>query len=456
MTAAATVNHRYLYPFQSAIDTAAGHKRLRLATSGGLEQHPYFFQGRMRYPRRTSDLLLACSEVSRTRFYHPGELQERLLAAADPVVTAGGERLRFESFSVCCGVYCRLDLKPEAIDGDWTGKGTTNVDFNPPMRASLAGLLDSEAVGLNVGADRVELERSSGCQVEKKVKLPVRWLRGFVEVQSYQARMKPAFCVPASSLREILASVSPQQTWRKGAVAYIVPAGKGIRLSQRPSPGAVAVGSPGRLKILEGLLRHASAVRIYSGDDGVSDFELSLGEGSFHLLLSPDAARGFSGEGQALLQLAGEKSGRQLSQVRAQLKWQSRIDPLSLSSELALDLSSVATSLALLGARGLVGYDLSEGTYFHRELPFDLELVEELHPRLKKARSLVAEKSVQIVAKKGETIEAYVQGDGARHRVILTEAEGRCTCPWYAKNQGERGPCSHMLAVEIAAGAEQC
>ncbi|MCI0351048.1 MAG: hypothetical protein L0Z53_16605, partial [Acidobacteriales bacterium] len=210
MTAAAAVNVRYLYPFPSIVDSPDNRPRLLLATSGGVAPNPFFFQGRMQYPRRTSDMLLGCSLVSRTRFYHPGELRERLLSAADPVVTSGGERLRFEAFSVCCGVYCRVDLKPEAIDGEWTGRGTTNVDFNPPMRAALSGLLDSERVGLNVGADGVELERKSGSVVEKKVKLPVRWLKGFVEVQAYQARMNPAIEVSAAELRQLLRTVPEQ------------------------------------------------------------------------------------------------------------------------------------------------------------------------------------------------------------------------------------------------------
>ena len=455
MDAAAAVNIRYLYPFPSALEAVADKPRLLLATSGGSQLHPFFFQGQMRYPRRTADLLLACSLVSRTRFYHPGELRERLLASADPVVTSGGERLRFEAFSVCCGVYCRLDLKPEALDGEWTGRGTTNVDFNPPMRAALAGVLGSEDVRLNVGADRVELERTSGSTVEKKVKLPVRWLKGFVEVQSYQCRMKPALEVPASELRQLLRTVPEHQTWQKGAVSYIVPAGKGVRLSQREGPKAVAVGAPGRLKILENILRHAKIVRIYSGDDGVSDWELICDECSFHILLSPEAARGFSGEGQALATLARDSGEDLLARIKAQLQWQAKIDPQSLAAHVNAGADAVMASLAMLGSRGLVGFDLSENSYFHRELPFAMDLVEELQPRLRKARALVEEKCVRIVSRRADNIDADVQGDGAEHRVMLAESDARCTCPWYAKHPGERGPCSHILAVEILANGEE-
>lgn len=455
MTAATALNVHYLYPFPSVLETHSAQPRLVLATSGGVAAYPYFFSGQMQQPRRTSDMLLACSLISRTRFYSPTELRERLLMAADPVVTSGGERLRFEAFSVCCGVYCRLDLNPQAIDGEWMGRGTTNVDFNPPMRAALAGVLTSERVGLSVGADRVVLEQSSGSTVEKKVKLPVRWLKGFVEVQAYQARMKPAFEVPAAELRLLLRSLPEHQTWQKGGMAYVVPAGKGVRLSQREQARSVTIGTPGRLKVMSDLLRHAQTVRIYGGTDGVSGWEIVCPEASFHLVLSPDAARGFSGEGQALSHLAGAGGADDLAKVRSQLSWQAKIDPQSLSANLKTDASSVLSSLSLLGSRGLVGYDLAEGTYFHRELPFDLELVEELQPRLQKARQLVQDRSVRIVSQKDGVIDAYVKGSDAEHHVMVDENEARCTCPWYSKHPGERGPCSHILAAEIQARGDE-
>src|ERR1044071_4897396 len=108
----AAVEHTYEYPFASEVIDGAGGKRLRLATSGAKREHPHFFQGWMRQPRRTSDMLLALSLISRTRYFLAPGMLGRILAAADPVVTSGGERLRFEAFSVCCGVYGRVDLHP--------------------------------------------------------------------------------------------------------------------------------------------------------------------------------------------------------------------------------------------------------------------------------------------------------------------------------------------------------
>jgi len=452
---AATLTVDYQYPFASALVSSAVSKReLRLATSGGVEKNPYFFSGRFVSPKQTADLLLALSAISRTRFFSPGELRERLIAAADPVVTSDGKRLRLEVFSVCCGAYARLDLHTDALDGDWIGKGTTNVDFNLPMRAALATVMNSEDVALTVGVDRLELERGEKSIVERKVKLPVRWLKGFVEVQVYQSALKQVMELPALELAKTIRTLPPQNIMQAGAVTYLVPAGRGIRLSQRETPGAVAVGAISRLKILEPILRYAKSVCVYSSDDAVTAFELKLDNGSFFFVLSPNAARGFSGEGQALSSLAQKSSTDVLARVKSALVWQEKISAHELSSSLGLDIDSVVGALQVLGTRGLVGYDLSNGAFFHRELPFDLTLVEELQPRMKKARELFEQKNVRLTHGKDSDsdgrAEAYVKGTTGDHYIQITEDGARCTCDWFAKNQGDRGPCSHILAAELA------
>ena len=56
----------------------------------------------------------------------------------DPVLTSTASILRLEGFSGCCGVYVRADLPADLFEGDVKGRGTTNVDFNDPMRNALA------------------------------------------------------------------------------------------------------------------------------------------------------------------------------------------------------------------------------------------------------------------------------------------------------------------------------
>ena len=131
--ATAELTYRYLAP--STVRETDGRAEVSLATSGGREDNPYFFTGFLGAPRQTAQALLVVAEVARTRYYEPPTMVAARIAAADPVVTSNLDRLRFESFSACAGVYARLDLEPGVLDGRPPEWGTTNVDFNPPMRA---------------------------------------------------------------------------------------------------------------------------------------------------------------------------------------------------------------------------------------------------------------------------------------------------------------------------------
>lgn len=443
-----TLPHAYRYQAPSVVVSTNVGPELTLATSGGPEAHPYFLRGRLTDPRLTSDLLLSLVRVVHSRFHMPPAMLARILALADPVVTCGEERVRFEGFSACCSAYARVDLLPEAIDGTLFKTGTTNVDFNPDMRAALARLGTGREASLTVGRDAVELETDSGRVVERKVDLPMRWLKGFVEVQSHQAAMEPRMEIGGIDARRFLSGLPRQGT--HGKPAWIVRSGAGLRLSQVSSPGGVRVGGIERLRMLEDLARHAKLLRIYAAGAGdASGWEVVTSTARFHLVLSSEVWRGFSGEGQALSLLARENDTA-VARVRNALGWRPKLDVGDLSSSCALEPATVRDALARLGASGLVGYDLSEGAYFHRELPFDLSRLDSMQPRLKSAREIVAAKGVEISSRNGEHVVAWVRTSNGEQHVKISPDGERCSCPWYGKHQGDRGPCKHVLAVQIA------
>ncbi len=448
----ATVEHTYRYGAASRADDRLGGVDLRLATAGSDGPGPAFFRGRLARPVRAADLLRGVVEVVRSRFYIPPQVISRILAMADPVVTCGDEVIRFEGFSACCGAYARADFLPSALDGDRIERGTTNVDFGAPMRAALARIRDGDDVGLAIGADSVELARVGEAVEERKVPLPIRWLAGFVEVQAYQARMSPRIELSAAEAARFLRSL-PRGSGT--GTAWIVPSGRGLRLSQMKATGAVRIGGVGRLRILEPILRHARSLRIHADEpSGATAWELVLDEARFHLVLSPEVSRGFSGEGQVLDALARPRWLDALSRARAALRWESRIDPDAIAGRAGLDRADVLGALAAMGSRGLVGFDLAEGAYFHRELPFDLQQVEALHPRLRSARKLAEGGGVRFTRRDRADVEAFVKGTEIEHRVRIVGDQATCTCPWQARHNGERGPCKHVLAVRIELGEE--
>jgi uncharacterized Zn finger protein len=56
---------------------------------------------------------------------------------------------------------------------------------------------------------------------------------------------------------------------------------------------------------------------------------------------------------------------------------------------------------------------------------------------------------VRISRRDENRIEAFVPGTDVEHRVVVTGEGATCTCPWHAKHGGERGPCKHILAVQV-------
>ncbi len=456
MSAAVQLPYTYRYIEPSALARQGPDWGLRLATCGGVSaepsEHPFFFEGRLRQPQVVAAMLLTLAKVVSTRFWMP--LNPALL---DPVVTSSEEVLRFEGFSSCCGVYARADLGAETFDADIQGRGTTNVDFNPAMRGALAQLRQNDGVRLAVGSTSVQLTRAAEAVIEKKVKLPVRWLKGFTEVQAYLPGLQPRFTISAQEalrfLRSLPRSGNPKQAW------WLTELGRGLRLSPRETRGAVRVTGTERIRILEPLLPHAVKLSVWAAEgSGVSAWEVHFATGRFSILVSPELARGFSGEGQMLERLADKAGQEALPPVRAALRWQARIDAAAVSAGSRLPAPAVEAALAILGSRGLVGFDLATGAYFHRELPFDMDKVEALQPRLLDARQIVAENRLRIVSQQGAgdelRAEVYVQGAEVEHRVRLLPEGDKCTCPWYGKHQGDRGPCKHVLAARIVLNPE--
>ncbi|MGW5577215.1 SWIM zinc finger family protein [Micromonospora chokoriensis] len=435
----AVQTYRYLQP--SAL-RAAG---LDLQTSGGPAANPRFFSGFLTTPVAAAAGLLAVAEVARTRYHQPVSS-----ASLDPVVTGSRERLRFESFSGCCGVYARMDVVPDGFDGEVVGHGTTNVDVNPPLREALARVGGIEPLHMAVGPDDLTVSTMDGAVVERKVPLPRRWLRGFAEVQVLTAGFEPRAEIPAADAVAFLRRLPGA---RDRSVLWAVPAGRTLRLTSRPVPGAVCLAGAGRLAALRGLLRHARSLRVYgpavrAGSPAVpSTWELDTGALRLSLTLSPEPYRGFSGEGAALLALAGDEVIDDAELVGGLLAWDPTVDVAALADATGLPDGRVRAALAQLGTAGRVGFDVAEGAYFHRAMPYDAGRAERDNPRLVGARTLVEQGAVRR-----DEEHATVRSGDEDYRVRrLPDGSFTCTCHWWANHRGQRGPCKHALAVAMMA-----
>ena len=452
----------YRYGAASRLEEDGG---LALATSGGstpegAASRPYFFSGFMERPDVVAAGLLAVARVARTRFYVPpgmvpapgGGLTR--VGALDPVVTSTAEGLRFESFSVCCGVYARLDVEADALDASHSAVGVTNVDVNQPLRAALASLRVGEPLHLDVGERGLTATTLDEEVIEERVPLSLRWLKGFSETQMLSSAMLPLHALGAAQARAFIRGLPRSSA--TGTVMWAGRAVRGLRLGTRPAPGAACVAGPERLRVFEPLVHHLTSLEAFgppvdAGSEPVASLWVAHMPGArLSIGLSPAKSRGFSGEGAVLASLGDPRVEEDADMLSVLLSFEPRIDTGAMAERAGLAPDRVAGGLALLASSGLVGFDVWAGAYFHRPLPVRADALTAMHPRLVGARTLIDRGAIS----REEGSRFRVASGANRYRVDAPDdpyaiAEYRCTCPWWMKHRGGRGPCKHVLAVSL-------
>ena len=394
----------YRYPFASDFykgDTPsldAATVNLRRAV-----EHPYLFQGKVLCPTGFAKYLSLLTKIVKTHFFL--RLDPNYL---DPVVTVAKDMIRLECFSACCGVYARADLPMNSFDGEPVTFGTTNVDFGLKMQLALARITDNDPIEFRIGREQVELATSTENVIERKVELPMRWVKSFTEVEPLQKQLRDRIKVDRGQATKFFRSLpkgkSPKQKM------YATPMGTGLRLSTRKNGGAVPFSGVHRVSVLESLMPVCDFLRVWADEDtGVSGWEVDGAAGRFFALLSPEPYRGFSGEGQNLDRLATE--------------------PWELTH---------------------AGFDVVQQSDFERELPLDLTGFIKLQPRLKNANKLLESGEISVVKSLGSReFDVSVPGRPVAHYVRIREAGNACSCRWYSRFQGSRGPCKHVLAATM-------
>lgn len=279
---AEALEHAYLYPFASELSRARG---LRLAASGtDASGHPYL-DARAKSPRAVALLLRSVSDVVRSRHHIPAAMLERILAESDPVFTVHRDVLRVEGFSSCCGLYARADLDADAWHDADLRPGSTNVDFNEPMRAALGRVRDVDDARVVVAEAGVSLAVSEaggarGPVQERRVRLPIRWIKSFLEVQIVQSRMELRAELPGVAALRFLRSLPKARGTSEAA--YVLPHPGGLRLTRARSNEAIRLAGYGRLRVLEALLPRATGVRIFADPvTGASAWQLELERARF-------------------------------------------------------------------------------------------------------------------------------------------------------------------------------
>ena len=431
--------------------TASSVTRDRLAlalapalTPDGPVASPSFFHGFATEPQVLARGLLSLADITATRYFKYTPTTQR-----DPVLTAHGDRLRAEVFSACNSVYARLDLLGSGLDGGDVSHGTTNVDIGMATRRALASVGRNELFHLDVGRDGLTVATPSAASAERPVEMPDRWVHALGNVAEIHRRLTRAFTLDRAAARTLLTSI-PAAT-AAGSAGWLTQTAAGVRIAPRRTTGAVHVHGLHRLSALKRLLPHVTGLTVYGpadGEPGATAFEVHLPHSRLLLGITKEAWRGFSGEGSLLSALAGPEATEHAALVSALLAFEPVIDIERLRLESGLTTTEVESGLAVLAASGRVGWDVHARAHFHRELPDDPERVSRGNPRVTAARRLVARGLVERGTEPGAwLVHAGTRGEPATYSVRSTGA--RCTCTWQLTGGNDRGPCKHVLAVQI-------
>lgn len=415
----------------------------------GLETCPSFFRGFATHPQVMARGLVTLADITATRYFNYVPTSER-----DPILSAHGDRLRAECFSACNGVYACLEIFHTGLDGGEIGRGTTNVDLSPQSRAVLSAIPAQSLLHINVGADGLTASTLDSSITERPVDMPERWVRALGNAVSMHKAFAEVFRVPQSGARAFLASLPPATS--TGKSGWLVAQRGSVRISARKLPGSVQVIGLHRLSALKRLLTHVQALSFHTpvNDSTVGAMvTVELPNARLTLGLTENEWRGHSGEGSLLVDLAKPEVREDASLVSALLSFEPIIDIHQLAREAAVIPQRIEAALAVLAASGRVGWDIHDKAYFHRELPDNPDAIDKANPRLVSARALVADNALSPLP--GSPHTWIVRSKNAEYQTSLgsdpkhPEVGARCTCSWYLKHTGNRGPCKHVLAATM-------
>ena len=131
----------------------------------------------------------------------------------DPVISVHPDKLFLEVFSKDEGSYANLSVSMDAFEMEKEPVfGTTNIDFTPELFRAVEQFRSYRQTRLTIGQQAVEVETEGVESVlEKKVRVPDSWLRGFLQVQSSAMLPRHSFKMQPDGSLQLAASVADEQ-----------------------------------------------------------------------------------------------------------------------------------------------------------------------------------------------------------------------------------------------------
>ncbi len=513
------------YAGVSSLVTTEGTARLALA--GNLRRDPVRFEATIKDPLRFREAMAAIYAVVASDFRYVPKDRTAYLAyqrmrresstlnawqaqreyfswllrndptafvVLDPVITVHPDQVLFEVFSKDEGAYAKLGIDLGAFEpAENPTFGTTNIDFSQALFQGLQQMRSYRETRLSIGQEGVKFATTTAGEVlEKQIRVPDSWLRGFLQVQSSAALPRERFALAPIDLYNALRHLrmhADRKGQRRGLRIELVP-GEAPRLVLEPWNVVIpATGDPykgkrskvvrlwgrRRLSLLQRFLPFTEEVEVHVLGSGLPSFWVLRSAGmSLTLGLTGFTAANWS---QALnfdllLPRKAESTTRPLDAVLAQLGEHWSAGPGELARSTGLAWPALLEALQLGCQQGRFMYDLANDVYRFRPLtdaPIDPTRLEFRDRRERTAFDLLARRdAVKIVSENripGAGLEltgqVVVAEDKREYRpqMLLSDegqaAKAECTCAFYRKQGLKAGPCVHLIALRLAYAAQE-
>ena len=240
-------------------------------------------------------------------------------ALLDPIVSVHPDEIFFEVFSKDEGSYAKLGVDISALEPDADPIfGTTNIDFSDELFGGIQRMRSYRETRLAVASHAVALTTTGVSEVlEKKVRVPDAWLRGFLQVQSAGTLPRTVFRLAPIDLYNVLRHLRlnadvPTPTPGAAKSAKAKRGGRGMRIELVPGeaprlvlepwevvipttagvftgtkPEVVRIWGRRRLMLLRRLLPFADSIDVHILGSGLPSFYvLRAGAFTFTLGLS--------------------------------------------------------------------------------------------------------------------------------------------------------------------------
>ncbi|QKG85739.1 SWIM zinc finger family protein [Kroppenstedtia pulmonis] len=401
----------------------------------------------------------------------------------DPVITVAPDQVFFEAFSLDESSYGRLAVQENAFtDVREYQYGTTNIDFSDRLLDELQRMRTYRPTDFQIDPTGFQME-TEGRDVykEEKIDVPASWIRGFLQVQSAMSLPVTTFDVAPIDLYNLCRFLR-QNRERKSprSLRYILRPGQPVKLIIEPwneemiFTGSVYTGEEEReirtwgrrrLFLLERLLPLSRKITIHLLGTGLPSFYVAdLGSLSFTLGLSGWTRNDWSAAGQFDLMVGGSQATpRQCAAVHARLKAVQLATVEELAQVVSLEPSVTLAALRQLCSAGRVMYDLETGKYRLRELtrdPLPMDQLRYANPREEAANLRVKNGEVSLkptvpLAQGGVELEGMVKaGNRTFTPSLVLDQDGRiirgeCSCYFYRQHRLMKGPCEHIMALQL-------